>query len=163
MTEDNGKKKTGKKRFKRFIIKLVLIVAAVSAAAAAIARFIDKMLDKKRSIKNEDSDIKEYSGIFTNKDVHLKEFGLAGIISRSAFSAINLDLKDSTFKQDAFITLTANFSAVTITIPSGYSVSFDGLINKSAVRNDFKDSAVKEPVIYIAAKTNYSAVRIKRK
>ena len=153
---------TGKK-IKKKIIKLIVLLTAIAAAAAAIAKFIDNLLDKRRLIKNEDSDIKEFSGLFTKKDVQLKEFGLAGIISKSMFSYINLDLSEATFKQDAFITLSANFSAVDITIPDGYSVSFDGLFNKCAVRNAFEGEEIKEPVIYIAAKANYCAIRIFKK
>ena len=73
---------TGKK-IKKKIIKLIVLLTAIAAAAAAIAKFIDNLLDKRRLIKNEDSDIKEFSGLFTKKDVQLKEFGLAGIISKS--------------------------------------------------------------------------------
>ena len=152
--------KSTKKTIKKKIIKLILLLTAMAAAAAAIAKLIDNLLDKRRLVKNEDSDIKEYSGLFTKKDIHLKEFGLAGIISKSAFSYINLDLSEATFKQDSFITLSANFSAIDIIIPDGYSVSFDGLISKSSVRNAFEGEEVKDPVIYIAAKSNYSAIRI---
>ena len=126
-------------------------------------KFLDTLLDKKLLEKNEGSDIKEFSGLFVNKDIRLKEYGLAGIISKCSFSRINLDLGDATFKQDAFITLTANFSLVDITVPDGYSVSFDGLINRSSVKNAFENTEVKEPVIYIAAKSNYSAIRIFKK
>ena len=158
-----AKKNTTKKKFKKKIIKLIAILTAIAAVVAAIAKFLDTLLDKKLLEKNEGSDIKEFSGLFVNKDIRLKEYGLAGIISKCSFSRINLDLGDATFKQDAFITLTANFSLVDITVPDGYSVSFDGLINRSSVKNAFENTEVKEPVIYIAAKSNYSAIRIFKK
>ncbi len=159
MARDNSVKNT-KKKIKKKIIKILAILTAIAAVVAAVAKFIDSILDKKREEKNEDSDIKEFSGLFVNKDVKLKEFGLAGIISKSCFSRINLDLKDATFKQDAFITITSNFSVVDITIPDGYSVRFDGLFNKCSVKNAFEDAGTSEPVIYIAARSNYSAIRI---
>ncbi len=159
------KKNTNKinKNVKKKIIKIFVILTALAAAAAAVAKFIDNLLEKKRQEKNGESDIKEYSGIFKNISVKLTEYGLAGIISKSCFSSVNLDLSEATFKQDAFITLNANFSAVDITIPDGYSVSFDGLFNKCAVRNAFEGEEIKEPVIYIAAKANYCAIRIFKK
>ncbi|MCR5684673.1 MAG: hypothetical protein K6G81_04520 [Lachnospiraceae bacterium] len=159
--EENVKKNT-KKGFKKKIAKLTAFVLAVTAAAAAIAKLIDIILEKKRQVKNVDSDIKEYSGIFASQNVTLREFGVAGIISKANFSAINLDLSEATFKQDAFITLTANMSAINITIPKGYTVSFDGLLNKCAVRNEFEQEEKKEPVIYIAAKANCCAIRINK-
>ncbi|MCR5324729.1 MAG: hypothetical protein K6E85_15845 [Lachnospiraceae bacterium] len=165
MDQDDIKKieKKTKKKFKSKIIKFVLALVAIAAAVAAVAKFIDNILEKKRQAKNEDSDIKEYSGLFKSIAVNLKDFGLSGIISKTCFSAVNLDLSEATFKQDAFISLNANFSAVVITIPEGYSVSFDGLFNKCAVRNAFEGEEIKDPVIYIAAKANYSAIRIVKK
>ena len=155
--------KNVKKKIKKTIIMIVVIAAAITAAAAAIAKFIDNILDRKREEKNTGNDIKEYSGLFVNKEVSLSDFGLTGIISKCFFSRIDLDLSGSTFKQDAFITLTTNFSCVDITIPDGYSVSFDGLLNKSVVKNAFEGEKTSEPIIYIAAKSNYSSIRIFRK
>lgn len=159
--EENVERKA-KKTIRKKAVKLIAFMIAAAAAVAAVAKLIDTLLEKKRKVKNVDSDIKEYSGIFTSQNVELKEFGVAGIISKSYFSAINLDLRNATFKQDAFITLTANMSAINITIPEGYSVSFDGLLTRCAVKNDFEDDEKKEPVIYIAAKANCSAIRIKK-
>ena len=156
--ESSFKKK--KKAIRKKIVKLILILAAITAAVAAIAKFIDNILDKKRVSKNEGSDIKEYSGLFVSKNVKLCENNLSGIVTKPFFSAVNLDLSGASFKQDAFITITANFSLIDITIPEGYSVSFDGLINKSVVKNAFEGEDVKEPVIYIAARANYSSIRI---
>lgn len=152
-----------KKSFTKKIIKIVLILAGIAAVAATVAKFIDNLLEKKRQEKNGESDIKEYSGLFKSIAVKLDEYGLAGIISKTCFSSVNLDLSNASFKQDAFITLNANFSAVDITIPEGYSVSFDGLFNKCSVRNAFEGEEIKDPVIYIAAKANYCAIRIFKK
>ena len=162
MAEDKTVKKV-KRSIKKKIVKIIVIITAIAAAAAAIAKFIDNILDRKREEKNSGNDIKEYSGIFTNKDVVLNEFGLTGIISKCLFSRIDLDLSGATFKQDAFITLTTNFSCVDITIPDGYSVSFDGLMNKSVVKNAFEGEQISEPIIYIAAKSNFSSIRIFKK
>ncbi len=155
-------KKEASKSFKKKIVKLAAFIVLAAAAVAAVAKFIDSILEKKRKVKNVDSDIKEYSGIFASQNIELKEFNVAGIISRSWFSAINLDLRNASFKQDAFISLTSNMSAVNIIIPEGYSVSFDGLLNKCAVKNDFEDVDKNEPIIYIAAKAGFSAIRIKK-
>lgn len=162
MAKDKKSKKLNK-TIKKKIIKLIVILTAIAAAVAAIAKFIDNILDKKRQEKNEESDIKEYSGIFKNIAVKPTEYGLAGIISKSLFSSVSLDLSEASFKQDAFITLSANFSAIDITIPDGYSVSFDGLFNKCSVRNAFEGEEIKEPVIYIAAKANFCAIRVIKK
>ena len=152
-----------KKSFTKKIVKFVLALAAIAAAVAAVAKFIDNLLEKKRQEKNEESDIKEYSGVFKSIAVKLNDYGLAGIISKTFFSSVNIDLSEATFKQDAFITLNANFSAVDITMPEGYSVSFDGLFNKCSVKNAFEGEDIKDPVIYIAAKANYCAIRIFKK
>ena len=159
-TKETKKKKSLFKRIKKKLFKLVFILTFFAAIAAVIAKFIDNLLEKKRLKKNEGSDIKEYSGLFRNINVKLRESDLAGIVTKAFFSSVNIDLSDAEFKEDAFITITSNFSLIDITIPEGYTVSFDGLINKSSVRNAFEGEATKEPIIYIAAKANFSAIRI---
>ena len=88
-----------------------------------------------------------------NMSAYMRKMAIDGFI-------VNLDLSDATFKEDAFISITSNFALIDITIPEGYTVSFDGLINKSSVRNAFEGEETKEPIIYIAAKANFSSIRI---
>ncbi|MBR4724597.1 MAG: hypothetical protein IK071_02325 [Lachnospiraceae bacterium] len=159
-SDKSKKKKSIFKKFKKKILKWAFILAIFAAIAAVIVKFIDNILDKKRVEKNKNNDIKEFSGFFKNINQKVKDSDLAGIVTKSFFSSVNLDLSDATFKEDAFISITSNFALIDITIPEGYTVSFDGLINKSSVRNAFEGEETKEPIIYIAAKANFSSIRI---
>lgn len=144
------------------LIKVVGIIAMIIGAIVAVVKFINSLLDKKDSEENDDRDVKVYHNFIGTKDIFLDEEELCGVICKNALAATQIDLSDAQLTEDAFISITGHFSAVSIIVPSNIRVCVDGLINKSSVNNYAEDGKEDMPVLYVASKLNFSSLRIAR-
>ena len=160
MKKNSSKKCSG---VKRFIGRLMLIITACCAVAAAIMKILDLLKSKKANSANPDRDFKEYFNFLGLKNTALSDSDVAGVISKNICASTELDLSDAQFRKDAFISLEAHCSIISIIIPDGVNVKVDGLITASSVHNEAEAIDPSLPTLYIASRLALSSVRIARK
>lgn len=154
--QECAKKKNG--GFTNFILFLLLITG-IGFAAGKVLEYFRK---SKYSVANVSSEIKHYFGFASAlKLSHVSEV-ISGIVATLWFGAYSVELTDCELKEDAFVSVKSHFSAIRIVVPENVNVIVDGLYNKSVVINSTDGSNEDDPKLYIALKTDFSAIKIER-
>ena len=161
-TDKNSRAYKIKKSIRKKAGKFALIVVVMSAVFCAILKLIDFIKSGRSDKENPKREYKEFFNFLGAKKFKIDDHDISGIIVHNILGATCIDLSEATFKEDAFISLSTFASAVTITVPEGINVRFDGLVNKTAVENYAETADASAPTVYVASKCNFSAVRISR-
>lgn len=142
------------------IIKTIFIISAIYSLIMGIIKVVSYFKTKAREADNDLKDIKEYYAYLTSKNVSVSGKA-SGVVLKNVMGAMNIDLTETEFVSDSFVSVECFMGAMKITVPNNVNVKFDGLIKASAFSNETTEKDDETlPTLYIALKANCSAIKL---